>query len=300
MNNGHRVYESNVAKKSGRAVYEKFSSTIPSVRSTVMATITCARELEFLTRLNYGESSFMIEVGIMRYAGGSMLALLLAFLAGCSPVYLWETHTTSTPRPQSFDVAVLTREPVATLGPLTPAGLQGLSPFLSRGLIAAISQASPSIRAIPNHETLNAINGQGLAAEYADLISGFARSGILERERLQLIGSALGSRHVLLPGLADFNQVLVDKFEVAGIKVVTNRVITLRLWLQLWDAQTGQIVWESTGEAIVVSELILPERIVPLDEIGQKLWLRMIQDRLVGGEDQVTIYLQQLKERRFK
>jgi hypothetical protein len=265
-----------------------------------MATITCARELEFLTRLNYGESSFMIEVGIMRYAGGSMLALLLAFLAGCSPVYLWETHTTSTLRPQSFDVAVLTREPVATLGPLTPAGLQGLSPFLSRGLIAAISQASPSIRAIPNHETLNAINGQGLAAEYADLISGFARSGILERERLQLIGSALGSRHVLLPGLADFNQVLVDKFEVAGIKVVTNRVITLRLWLQLWDAQTGQIVWESTGEAIVVSELILPERIVPLDEIGQKLWLRMIQDRLVGGEDQVTIYLQQLKERRFK
>jgi hypothetical protein len=42
------------------------------------------------------------------------------------------------------------------------------------------------------------------------------------------------------------------------------------------------MVWESTGETIVVSELVLPERIVPLDEIGQKLWLRMIQDRLVG------------------
>jgi hypothetical protein len=46
---------------------------------------------------------------------------------------------------------------------------------------------------------------------------------------------------------AEFNQV-IDKFELAGIKLVTNRVITLRLWLQLWETQTGQILWESAGE----------------------------------------------------
>jgi hypothetical protein len=140
-----------------------------------------------------------------------------------SSTLVWETHTTSTPRPHPFDVAVLAGEPVATLGPLSPAGLQGLSPFLSRGLTPAISEAVPSMRAIPNYETVNVINGQGLAAEYADLISGFGRSNILDRERLQRIGSALGSRYVLLPGLANFNQVLVDKFEIAAIKVVTNR-----------------------------------------------------------------------------
>ena len=128
------------------------------------------------------------------------------------------------------------------------------------------------------------INGQGLAAEYADLISGFVRSGILERERLQRIGSALGSRYVLLPGLADFNQVLVDRFEISGLKIVRSRIMTLRLWLQLWDTQAGQIVWESAGEATVASELLLPQRIVPLDEIGQKLWLRMVQDNLLEGK----------------
>jgi hypothetical protein len=232
----------------------------------------------------------MIQIPLTSHIGGAILAFWTTLLAGCTPVYLWETHTTSTPRAQSFDLAVLAREPVVTLGPLTPAGLQGFSPFLSRGLIAAISQASPSIRAIPNHETLNAINGQGLAAEYADLISGFARSGILERERLQRIGSALGSRYVLLPGLADFSQVVIDKFEIAGIKMVRNRVITLRLWLQLWDAQTGEIVWESAGEATVVSELLLPQRMVPLDEIGQKLWLRMVQDNLLTGETQARFF----------
>jgi hypothetical protein len=215
-------------------------------------------------------------------SGGVMLVFSLALLAGCAPIHLWDTHTTSTPRPQSFNVGELTGEPVVTFGLLAPAGLQGFNPTLSHALIAALAETSPPIRGIPTRETLNTLNEQALATEYADLISGFTRSGILEREQLQRIGSALGSRHVLLPGLADFNQVLVDKFEVAGIKVVTNRVITLRLWLQLWDTQTGQIVWESAGEAIVASELLLPERIVPLDEIGQKLWLRMIQDNLLA------------------
>jgi hypothetical protein len=232
----------------------------------------------------------MIQIPLTRHISGAILALWTALFAGCVPVYLWETHTTSTPRPQAFDVAVLAREPVATLGPLTPAGLQGFNPFLSRGLVAAILEVSPPIRGIPIHETVNVVNGQGLAAEYADLISGFVRSGILERERLQRIGSALGSRYVLLPGLADFNQVVIDKFEIAGIKMVRNRVITLRLWLQLWDTQTGEIVWESAGEATVASQLLLPQRMVPLDEIGQKLWLRMVQDNLLTGETQARFF----------
>jgi hypothetical protein len=132
---------------------------------------------------------------------------------------------------------------------------------------------------------VNLINGQGLSSEYGELISGFVRSGILERERLQRLGLAVASRYVLLPGLADFNQSLVDRFELAGLKVVRNRVITLRLWLQLWDTHTGQIVWESTGEVNVASELFLPQRIIPLDEIGQKLWLRMLEENLVAEKN---------------
>src|SRR4030095_2267867 len=43
------------------------------------------------------------------------------FLAGCTPLYMWDTHVTSTPRPESVGVAELTRETVATLGPLNRA-----------------------------------------------------------------------------------------------------------------------------------------------------------------------------------
>src|SRR5262245_8287067 len=231
-------------------------------------------------------------IGVQRTKRASELfyAFSVIFLAGCTPLYIWDTHITSTARPKSFGVAELTREPVATLGPITPAGLQGFSPFLSRALIAAISEASPSIRGIPTHETASMINSQGLSPDYGELISGFVRSGILERERLQRLGTALGSRYVLLPGLADFNQSLIDRFEIAGLKVVRNRVITLRLWLQLWDTQTGRIVWESTGEVNAASELLLPQRVIPLDEIGQKLWLRMLKDDLMAEKPQSQLF----------
>jgi hypothetical protein len=190
------------------------------------------------------------------------------------------------------------------LGPMTPAGLQGFSPFLSRALIAAISEVSPSLRAIPTHETVNIINAQGLSPDYGELISGFVRSGILERDRLRRLGAALGSRYVLLPGLAHFDQILIDRFEFAGLKIVRNRFITLRVWLQLWDTHTGQIVWESTGEVNAARDLFLPQRIIPLDEIGQKLWLRMVQDTLLLEKNLVTekkpsnIVFQSVKERK--
>lgn len=214
----------------------------------------------------------------------TILMFAAALFAGCTPLYLSDTHTTSTPRSQLFDVAELAREPVATLGLLAPAGLQGLNPPLSHALNAALSEASPPIRGIAAHQTVNMLNEQGLAAEYGTLIAGYGRGGILERKPLQRIGSALSSRYVLLPGLAEFNQVIIDRLSIYGWNFIQSRVTTMRLWLQLWDTQTGKILWESAGEVTVATKLLRSEQTVPLDGIAQKLWLRMIQDNLLEGK----------------
>jgi hypothetical protein len=216
----------------------------------------------------------------------AMLAFSAALLPGCTPLHLWDVHTTSMPRSPAFDVGELAREPVATLGVLAPAGLQGFSSSLSQALTTALAEATPSLRGMPSLDTVNTLNEQGLAAEYAELIAGFLRNGILERERLQRIGSALRARYVLLPGLAEFDEVLIDRFEFSGLKVVQGRVTTLRLWLQLWDAQAGRLLWESTGEATVASEILRRERTVPLDGIARKLWLRMIREGLLERRSQ--------------
>jgi hypothetical protein len=225
--------------------------------------------------------SFVREVFAMRRRRAAALAVSVTLLAGCiSPLYTWDTHSASTPR--SLDVAELGREPVATLGLVAPPSLQGFAPALSHALVAALAETSPPIRGALPSDAVSALNEQGLASEYAELLAGFNRSGILDRDRLGRIGSALGCRYVLLPGLAAFDHVIVDRFEIWGFKMIRNRVAVLRLWLQLWDARTGRIVWQSAGEVTAASELVNVSRVIPLDELAQKLWRRMIQEDLLA------------------
>jgi hypothetical protein len=79
---------------------------------------------------------------LKRSTAGTILAVAAALAASCSPLHLWETHVTSAPKPLPFDVAVLAREPVAMLGLVAPAALQGLSFSVSHALVTALSQAS--------------------------------------------------------------------------------------------------------------------------------------------------------------
>jgi hypothetical protein len=233
----------------------------------------------------------MIEGSKTRRIGGTILAFTGALpAAGCSPVCLSNTYTTSAPRPASFDVGALEGEPVATLGLVAPANLQGFSPTVSLALATALAEVSPPIREISTIETVNRLTDQGLAAEYADLLSGFARHGILDRQRLRRIGSGLGARYVMLPGLAQLDETVIDKFEAAGLKLLRNRVTTLRLWLQLWHVQSGHIVWQSAGEITVSTVFLSPKQAVPLEETVQKLLFNMIQDGLLRGKTKTENY----------
>jgi hypothetical protein len=204
------------------------------------------------------------------------------FSTGCStPFHLSDEHVTSWPQSPSLDVAALACKPVATLGVVAPAGIQGLSLTVSHALFTALSKASPPIRAIPIPEALNRLTDQGLAGEYAELVASYGRGGIPDRARLERIGTALGSRYVLQPGLAEFSQSVLDKFEFTGLKIVRTRVSTLRMWLQLWDAQTGHLLSESTGEVTVATPILATESTVSLDDIAQGLWSRMIKHDLL-------------------
>src|ERR1700756_2732255 len=137
------------------------------------------------------------------------LVVAVCVLAGCAPLSMTDMHLTATPKPQYFDAG----ERVAALGLIAPAGLQQFAPLFSNALITALEEAHPPIRALSFQESGNLLNDRDFAADYGDLVSGFVHSGILERERLRRIGAALGSRYVLLPGLAQFDQTIIDRFE---------------------------------------------------------------------------------------
>jgi hypothetical protein len=198
-------------------------------------------------------------------------------------------YATSTPKPASFDTRDLARTPVVVLPFVAQGNLQGFSPTLSHALSGALAEVRPPIREIPRNEALNRITDNGLAAEYADLLAGFARNGLLDRRLLHRIGLGLGSRYVLLPGVAQFNEEILDKYEAAGIKLLRNRVTTLRLWLQLWDSQTGHIVWESSGEVTTSAVFLSPKQTIALEQIAKKALVRMIQDGLIESKTETQL-----------
>jgi len=218
----------------------------------------------------------------------AVVALSAILLAACAPPRVSRIHTTSTSRLSQSATAEVAREPIATLGVLAPAGLQGFSPFLLHAFAAALAEVAPSLRVMSGHDTVNRLNEHGLATEYAELMGGFARNSILDRDRLRRVGSALGARYVFLPGLAELNHNLVDKYEMVGLKIVRNQVTRLRLWLQVWDVQSGHILWESVGETTVVNTVLSLGQATPLDAIAQALWRRMLEEHLVSRKSDLA------------
>ena len=85
------------------------------------------------------------------------------------------------------------------------------------------------------------------------------------------------------PGLAEFSQSLFDKFEFWGIKIVRTRIAILRLWLQIWEAPTGHLIWERTGELTTAVPVIQQDRTISLDDMAQKLWALMLEKDLFEG-----------------
>ena len=92
-------------------------------------------------------------------------------------------------------------------------------------------------------------------------------------------------------GLHSLTRQIIDKYEAAGIKLLRNRVTTLRLWLQLWDSQTGHIVWELSGEVTTATVFLSARQTVALERIAKKLLVRMIQDGLIESKTETQLIL---------
>ena len=206
-------------------------------------------------------------------------------LSGCGrPVHVWEAHAYATPPPPSLDISTMGREPILALLPTTYHQLQGHIPMVAHALAAACSQTQPKLNLRPEYEIFNTVNQQPAGLEYADPDPTFAASRLLAPTRLKQLGAALGVKYVLQPGLAYVKEDLEDKFEFGGFVFVRTRVTTIGLWLRLWDAQNGQFLMETSGEATVATELLVEGATVPLHATARNLWRHMIQEGVLSGK----------------
>ncbi|MBI4003218.1 MAG: hypothetical protein HY348_15740 [Nitrospira defluvii] len=212
-----------------------------------------------------------------------MISTVLLSVGCVGPLQQWGEETAFHPKAASFDPATLKQEQVAVLNAVVGFGLEGYAHQVSRSLSSALEQRPTLITSLPVHEALNRINRGGLTEEYADMVADYVRTGILNRAGLEKIGRAIHVAYVFQPNLASFSQSMSGRFSFFGLRVLQTRVTTLRLSLQLWDTRTGDIVWESSGEATLAGEDVREFRI-PFDEIARRLWSHMLDNLLMGSQ----------------
>ncbi len=140
-----------------------------------------------------------------------------------------------------------------------------------------MKESWPEVKATGHHETLTKINQMGLAEEYTGIARDWHQSGILDRERLNRIGSALGVKYVLLPGWVGGDSSFEDRFVISGLRTVQTRTVWLRLLIQIWDVESGEIVYESFGGGIGGREVVEAREGIKV-ALARKVWWSMIED----------------------
>jgi hypothetical protein len=202
------------------------------------------------------------------YWVGLFLSLLGA--TACSgSFYTWTMRTSSTPFPASFQSASLGQHAIALLTPLSLPALRGTELGISQYLGQIISQVAPTWKVVGEQETVNLINRHGLTEEYARMCAGAEQSHILGREPLRKIGHALGVRYVFQPRLIALSQTMTDRwtFPVAGVLFTQTRSSTVRLAVQLWDIETGELIWGSLAETNLQGEAVSQDPVFVEDAV---------------------------------
>lgn len=106
----------------------------------------------------------------------------------------------------------------------------------------------PEIPITSLSETLGLVNRAGLADDYRKMLDDYRDTGIFSRTPLEKIGRAVGARYLAQLKLAGFSQDSYERFSLFGFRLFQTLHANIRMYLQIWDSETGTIVWEGTEE----------------------------------------------------
>ena len=193
----------------------------------------------------------------------------------------WQVRTNSTQMSPGLDPDNLEQHPVAVFSALGPPAFRGNEVALTYYLDEILHKVGPNWKIIPSQETATRINRQGLAADYSRMRSDYELTSILDRDSLRKIATAIGARYVFQPRLADFQQMMQDRwtFPADNVRVTQTRSSIMRLSLSMWDAETGELVWASMAEATMEGEAVSQDPVY-LEDISRAAWGSILSDFL--------------------
>jgi hypothetical protein len=175
---------------------------------------------------------------------------------------------------------------IGVLTPAAPTGQESDKQALGDSLSTALQHGLGSSRVLGLPEMLSAINRAGLAGSYAHALADYEATGILDRDVLRAIGESAGVRYLAKLNLGNFNQSSDKRLAIAGVRLFDTWRATIRVHLEVWDSQTGEIAWQGNDELVYAREGV-KERPVTFRQVADVAAASLVQKVGLSGTESV-------------
>ena len=170
----------------------------------------------------------------------------LLLLAGCTTGS--QVHPTTLHKNLSLPAGALQQYGIAFLTPSTVTGQEQDQQTAALIFAEQMRVQLPTVRVMSLPESLGAVNRAGLAPEYRKMVENYRETGIFPRDLLTNVGNAIGTRYLVQLKLAGFSQDIRERVSIFGVRLFQTLHANIRLYMQIWDAETGTIAWEGSEE----------------------------------------------------
>lgn len=188
-----------------------------------------------------------------------MMGFLVMLLLGCANTN--QLHTTTQTLAINLEPHILKTAGIAFITPSSATGQEEDKQALALSFTEALKKARPNLRVVPLPETLGAINRAGLASEYRQMFEDYRLTGIFSRETLAKISHLTGVRYLAQLKLGGFRQEAKNRWGAFGIRMLETKTTSLRLYLQIWDGESGSVAWEGAQELTTSHESLQEDAI---------------------------------------
>lgn len=101
--------------------------------------------------------------------------------------------------------------------------------------------------------TVDAFNDADLAVSYQNALSTYQTTSMIDRGLLGSMSEATGTRYFLYVRLGDFEQNSRLAYSGLSGRARTQKDVGTTAFAQVWDSESGDVVWEASGSAVASS-----------------------------------------------
>lgn len=221
----------------------------------------------------------------------SILACLsLSILCGCgSEGFKVSTVTQSVAyHDRVSPSSILLADPpnCAVLPALTPTTSGGLAPLVDTTCLFALREAAPHGQGLSSAESISRLNEAGVAGTWQSLAKDYAATGVMDRERLSKIGTAIGRKYLIIPMLGYVSSDAEQQVQPLGITIAVTAWVSVWTSIQVWDAETGALLWASSASCTIATEVLAASG-APIHQALRSAFGRMFTDLVENRQGSV-------------